>query len=210
MPIPYYAAAALLLMATPVCAQGFAPDDLPASTGRVAQYSLTPRGDVDGLILEDGTEIHLPPHLGPQLIQVVKPGDVVAIRGLRARAIPMVQAVEITNQATGRSVTDSPGAPAAPPPDLGTLHPISVAGTIRSQLHGPKGDLNGVLLSDGTMIHLPPGDAARLASLLQPGAPLAVVGNGLSSPLGQVVAATRIGATPDQTTPLAEDKDHHR
>ena len=31
------------------------PAQLPAIQGKVAEYSLTPRGDVDGLILADGT-----------------------------------------------------------------------------------------------------------------------------------------------------------
>ncbi len=57
---------------------------------------------MDGLILDDGTEVHLPPHLGAQLVAAVKPGDVVTIHGLRARAVPMVQAVSITNDATGK------------------------------------------------------------------------------------------------------------
>jgi hypothetical protein len=33
------------------------PSQLPAIQGKVAEYSLTPRGDVDGLILVDGTEV---------------------------------------------------------------------------------------------------------------------------------------------------------
>src|SRR5579859_121496 len=82
------------------------PSQLPAFHGNVAQYSLTPRGDVDGLILTDGTEVHLPPHLGPQLVFVAKPGDGVTVHGLRARAIPMVQALSVTNDATGNVVTD--------------------------------------------------------------------------------------------------------
>ena len=55
------------------------PNQLPAIQGKVAEYSLTPRGDVDGLILADGTEIHLPPRLGTQLVYAVKPGDAVTI-----------------------------------------------------------------------------------------------------------------------------------
>src|SRR5437016_10254883 len=39
------------------------PAQLPATRGTVKQYTLTPRGDVDGLILSDGTEVKLPPHL---------------------------------------------------------------------------------------------------------------------------------------------------
>jgi hypothetical protein len=49
------------------------PDQLPAIQGTVAEYSLTPRGDVDGLIMTDGTEVHLPPHLGTQLVFAVNP-----------------------------------------------------------------------------------------------------------------------------------------
>jgi hypothetical protein len=32
---------------------------LPETKGIVKQYTLTPRGDVDGLILNDGTEVKL-------------------------------------------------------------------------------------------------------------------------------------------------------
>ena len=82
---------------------------------RSVQYSLTPRGDVDGLILTDGTEVHLPPHLGTQLVFAVRPGDDVTIHGLRARAIPMVQAMSVSNDATGSTVTDNgPGDPRGP------------------------------------------------------------------------------------------------
>ena len=83
------------------------PAQLPAIQGKVAQYSLTPRGDVDGLILADGTEVRTPPHLGTQLVGAVKPGDAVTIRGLRARNLPLVQAMQVSNDAGGPSVTDT-------------------------------------------------------------------------------------------------------
>jgi hypothetical protein len=96
--------------ATAVLAQGlgaFEPNQFPAVQGKVAQYSLTPRGDVDGLILDDGTEVHLPPHLGTQLVFTVKPGDQVTVRGLKARDIPTVDAASVTNDATHQTVTDT-------------------------------------------------------------------------------------------------------
>src|SRR5712675_2859134 len=58
---------------------------LPESRGTVRQYTLTPRGDVDGLILSDGTEVKLPPHLTGQVVFAIRPGDQVSIRGLHAR-----------------------------------------------------------------------------------------------------------------------------
>src|SRR5262245_38048973 len=116
------------------------PQQLPALQGKVARHSLTPRGDVDGLILEDGTEIHLPPHLGAQLVFTVKPGDRITVHGLKARAIAMVQAISVTNDATGATVIDNgPGGPPGPR-DSGTY--LSAQGHIKTQLHGPRGDFN--------------------------------------------------------------------
>ena len=167
------------------------PAQLPAIQGKVAEYSLTPRGDVDGLILADGTEVHTPPHLGTQIVYAVKPGDAVTVRGLKARAIAMVQALSVRNDATGATVTDT-GA-GGPPGPHGMQQALSATGRIKAQLHGPRGDLNGALLEDGTIVRLPPPEAERLASTLAVGATLTVQGSGLQGPLGRVIEARSIG-----------------
>jgi hypothetical protein len=171
------------------------PSQLPAIQGKVADYSLTPRGDVDGLILADGTEVHLPPHLGTQLVYAVKPGDAVTIRGLKARAIPMVQAMSVKNDATGSTVTDNGAGGRHGERDA--QQALSVTGRIKAQLHGPRGDLNGALLEDGTIVRLPPPEAQRQASTLAAGAPLTVQGDGFEGPLGRVIEARSVG--PDAT-----------
>ena len=104
------------------------PAGLPATKGTVARYSLAPRGDVDGLILGDGTEVHLPPHLGTQLVYAVRPGDAVTVRGLRALRLPLVSALSVTNDATGATVTDN-----GPPPPPGKRGPREVAGGLGSR-----------------------------------------------------------------------------
>ncbi len=167
------------------------PAQLPAIRGRVAEYSLTPRGDVDGLILADGTEVHLPPHLGTQLVYAVKPGDAVTIRGLKARAIPMVRAMSVKNDATGDTVTET-GA-GGPPGSRDAQQTLNATGRIKAQLHGPRGDLNGVLLEDGTIVRLPPPEATRLAAVLTAGAAVTVQGQGIEGPLGRVIEARSIG-----------------
>ncbi|MGA8655986.1 MAG: hypothetical protein WB586_07525 [Chthoniobacterales bacterium] len=43
--------------------------------GTVLQCLLNPRGEVDGLLLEDGTFIKFPPYWGTELAQVAKPND---------------------------------------------------------------------------------------------------------------------------------------
>lgn len=199
------------------------PAQLPATKGKVAQYSLTPRGDVDGLILDDGTEIHFPPHLGTQLVFLVKPGDSVTVNGLKARNVAMVMALQITNDATGKSVADSgppprehgpgpaapgPGRPGGPGPMGQTLE---AQGVVKAQLHGPRGDLNGVLLQDGTIVRLPPPEAQRREAALAVGKTVFVQGDGLASPLGRVVAARTIGTSAQDATalPMPPPRDRH-
>ena len=177
------------------------PSQLPAVQGKVAEYSLTPRGDVDGLILADGTEVHLPPHLGTQLVYAVKPGDEVTVRGLKARAIAMVQAMSVKNDTTGNTVTDN-GA-GGPPGPHNAQQALSATGRIKAQLHGPRGDLNGTLLADGTIIRLPPPEAERLASTLTVGASLTVQGSGIEGPLGRVIEARSIGPDSAHLTQVA-------
>lgn len=169
---------------------------LPETRGTVRQYTLTPRGDVDGLILTDGTEVKLPPHLTGQIVFAVRPGDAVSIRGLRARAIPLIDASSITNVASGKSVVDNG------PPDRAD-HEQSVSGRIASTLHGKRGEINGALLEDGTVLRLPPPEAERLADWLRPGQTVAVRGDVLDSALGRVIDVRALGSSPEQMTELA-------
>jgi hypothetical protein len=195
------------------------PAQLPAIQGKVAQYSLTPRGDVDGLILADGTEVRMPPHLGAQLAQAVKPGDAVTIRGLRARNLPLVQAMQVSNDAGGATVTDTgpgdgPGGKGgrdearARGPGGPDQQALTAQGRVKAALHGRRGEVNGALLEDGTIIRLPPPEAQRLAAQIAPGTTVYVQGAGYAGPLGRVVAARAIGPDASSTTAVAAPPRH--
>jgi len=198
------------------------PAQLPAIQGKVAQYSLTPRGDVDGLILADGTEVRMPPHLGAQLAQAVKPGDAVTIRGLRARNLPLVQAMQVSNDAGGATVTDTgpgngPGGKGgkggrdearARGPGGPDQQALTAQGRVKAALHSRRGEVNGALLEDGTIIRLPPPEAQRLAAQIAPGTTVYVQGAGYAGPLGRVVAARAIGPDASTTTAVAAPPRH--
>jgi hypothetical protein len=188
------------------------PHQLPAQRGQVLQFTLTPRGVIDGLILADGTEVKTPPHLSTEIAYCVKPGDTVTIHGLRAAALPLVQAVSITDDQIGRTVIDdgplgpARGLSAPPPPTVLTggrsagLNALfsgltEAKGRVRMSLHGPQGELNGALLVDGTVLRLPPPQAYRFATLLQPGETLVAEGVGLATPIGRVLEVQQIGAS---------------
>jgi hypothetical protein len=175
------------------------PSQLPETRGTVKQYTLTPRGDVDGFILNDGTEVELPPHLTSQIIFAVRPGDAVAIRGLKARALPLIDAASVTTLVSGATVADSgpPGGPGREETEQ------TVGGKVAATLHGRRGEVNGAVLEGGTILRLPPPEAERMQALLQPGVTVAARGAGLSTALGTVIDVRAIGSTPEQLTELA-------
>lgn len=174
------------------------PQQLPRQQGQVQQFTLTPRGDIDGLILTDGTEVKTPPHLSTQIAYSIKPGDTVLVHGLRAAALPLVQAVSITDEATGRTVIDN----SSPPPGRGPIGPAlglsEVQGRVRTPLHGPRGDVNGALLEDGTILRLPAPEAERFATLLQAGQTVVAEGVAIANPIGKVLEVRQIGNSRDQ------------
>jgi hypothetical protein len=172
---------------------------LPETKGAVKQYTLTPRGDVDGLLLNDGTEVKLPAHLSAQIVYAVRPGDAVSIRGLKARALPLVDAASITNDATSTTVVDN-----GPPNGPGrAAAETTLSGKISTVLHGKRGEVNGAALENGTMLRLPPPEAERMQSLLQQGQTVAARGVSLVTPFGTVVDVRAIGRSAEQLTELA-------
>jgi len=191
------------------------PQQLPVHKGQVQQFTLTPRGDIDGLILTDGTEVKTPPHLSTEIAYSMKPGDPVTIHGLHAAALPLIQAVSITDEANGRTVIDNgppgprrgPGVPPAPVlgsggQAAGPAAPIpgqlEAQGRVRMTLHGPRGEVNGALLDDGTILRLPPPEAYRFAALLQPGQLLNAEGIGITNAIGRVIEVQELGSSRDQ------------
>jgi len=76
-------------------------------------------------------------------------------------------------------------------------------GVVKAQLHSPRGDVDGVLLQDGTIVRLPPPEAQKFAAELAPGKPLFVQGFGYEGVLGKIIAAHALGADKDHTQPVA-------
>ncbi len=202
------AATASLALAVPAFAQGagpFDPNQLPAVSGKVASYTVTPRGDVDGFLLADGVEVHVPPFDSTALVYAVRPGDAVTVHGLRTRNGAMVAAMSVTNDATHATVN-------VEPPRWGHHwfgQKLHATGSIKEPLHDPRGIVNGVLLSDGTQVRMPPRDAAHMAALLAVGKTITVQGVGYQGPLGRMIAARAIGPDAQHMTRIEPPHPRH-
>jgi hypothetical protein len=191
------------------------PDCLPRTEGNVERFLVNPHGEIDGVILNGASEttfVHVPPHLSAEIEAAIKIGDAIGVRGLRPRGTSMIAAVAMT-AADGRAIVDhgpsgkrdehKRGEESRKPGRPSRMKDMNAAGKVRMSLHAPKGELRGALLDDGSIVRLAPGQAHRFAALLQPGASLAVRGDGIETPHGRVVEVREIGSDPGDLT-LAE------
>ncbi|MCP3722949.1 hypothetical protein M3I53_07370 [Paraburkholderia sp. CNPSo 3272] len=174
------------------------PACLPETRGRVSRFLVNPHGDVDGMILDGHLQVHLPPHLGRALTRTVKEGDRIRVRGIKPRGANIIAAVLVT-AANGRQILDEgPGhAPAA------AAHrrdkPMEASGEVQQPLYGPKGELRGALLTDGTSLRMPPHAADALADYLRPGVHVQIWGRGLSTRHGKTIEVSDIAELVDST-----------
>ncbi|MFA4142076.1 hypothetical protein P2C94_22590, partial [Xanthomonas perforans] len=75
----------------------------------------------------------------------------------------------------------------------GQLTPLQSDGTIQRLVYGPAGEVNGALVSDGTVVRMPPHLALQFADLLRVGEPLSASGFGVATPDGRAIEATQLG-----------------
>ncbi len=176
--------------------------------GTVSQYMMNPDGLVDGVLLSDNTIVRFPPHMSQQLIQAVKPKDLVDVDGF-SEYQGTIHAASITDSATQLSVIDIPPSAQNPPPGRGeeVRQSVSATGTIKVLTHGGSGEIDGAVLDNGTIVHFSPAVGVHYANLFQVGAPLAAVGNGTINAYGRSLEATSIGPSADhlQTVTTIDD-----
>jgi hypothetical protein len=190
-----------------------APPDRPTQAtsvrGTVSQYMMNPDGMVDGILLSDNTIVRMPPHLSRQLVETVKPQDLVIVDGFTENQ-GTIHATTITNPASQQSVVDTPPSPQNPPPGprQEMRQPISATGTIKVLTHAARGEMDGAVLDNGTIVHFPPPVGAQYSNLFQVGAPLAAAGFGTINTYGRSLEATSIGPSADhmQTVTAIDDR----
>lgn len=184
------------------------PDYLPVTRGTLDRFVLNPHGDIDGLLLADGTEIHTPPHLSSALARALKPRDKLEVRGVAVRGADVLVAVAIDPAHGKRIVDKGPGADHEKPKAQDDGSRWAYEGHIERLLHGPKGNVHGALLDDGVIVRFPPHAAPELGRLLTVGKPVAVEGRWIDTAHGAVVHADAIGATADAVKPMPKKPKH--
>lgn len=185
------------------------PDFLPETRGTLARFLLNPKADIDGLLLTDGTEVHTPPHLSAALLKALAPGSALTIRGLKPRGVDMLVALAIDPDGGARILDEGPHGPhAKPKPKPPAAKPAKPqhaqhSGTITRLLHGPHGQVHGVLLDDAVTVRFPPHAAGAFAKQLVLGKLLSAEGELTTTPHGVLMHAHALGAKPATLTEIA-------
>jgi hypothetical protein len=187
------------------------PDSLSPVKSKVDRFLFNPRADADGMLLVNGTEAHFPPHLSKKVLKAIQPGDSVTLYGVKPRGADMIACIAIES-AKGERIDDT-GPPAKAKKkkhakknghgDDAGLARVEIEDTVERTLHGPKGEVRGVLLSSGCIVRFPPHAADGARTLLRPGATLAVRGEARTVSDTEVVEARAWGKSKSHMKPLA-------
>jgi hypothetical protein len=169
----------LLLLSASIQAKAEPPGDGQSKTveGKVERLTTAPRGEIDGAVLDDGTTVHWPPHLGDRIGEVVAKGDRVRATG-RMETGPEgdthLEIRSIKNLSTDVSFDrsdDGPPPKRGPRPKLGPRDGESktVEGKVNRLTTAPRGETDGAVFDDGTTVHWPPHLGDRIGKLVAKG-----------------------------------------
>jgi hypothetical protein len=176
---------------------------LPSSTieGKVTRYLITPMGDVEGVLLDSGTVAKLPPHMGKELVGAVKIGDAVSIEGVREKENTSFRVYSITDNQSKQTLVkrDKKWTEVNMPAVVRSmgLKELTADGSVQTILTGPRGDPNGVILDNGTIVRFRREAVYAASAQMKVGARLAAKGYGTENEYGRAIEANAIGDTPE-------------
>ncbi|HUP92561.1 MAG TPA: hypothetical protein VM074_09970 [Solimonas sp.] len=155
---------------------------------------MTPLGQIEGLLLDGDIQVHFPAAMGERVALQIRRGDVIGVTG---RIVPdgSIDALRIVRP-DGRQIARRVPALGPRPVQDGVLplNSLEARGVVELLLHGPGGEVTGVLLSDGTVVHLPAHLLRMMEPPLAPGMQLSISGYGLQTTRGRAIEATAIAA----------------
>jgi hypothetical protein len=141
--------------------------------GTVQRFTTAKKGEVDGVVLDDGTLVHWPPHQEGRFKNVVKQGDRIRVMGrteVGKKGDKRFEVETLANLTTQQAVDLVDG------PDARATGGQTVRGTVQRSTIAKKGAVDGLILEDGTWVHWPPHLESRFAGVASKGDRIRVTG----------------------------------
>lgn len=177
----------------------------PVAQATASRLLINPFGEVDGVLLDTGTIVTFPPHMSVQLAAAIKAGDPVVVKGY-LETPTQIKGYVITNTRSNQTVMTQPKPPAGAkmPPHLrgAGLKEMSAQGEVRHLRYGGRGEVNGLILADGTIVRFPREASFQLASLLRIGQAIVASGYGTQNEFGRALEVTALGPQGQTPPPL--------
>lgn len=176
----------------------------PTLTGSVKTFLSNPHGDVDGLILQDGTQINFAPRPAAAIREVISANDRVEVQAVAESTSEnnkFFRADKITNLTNSKTI-DAMTPPMAPPRPVmpetkkertqAGLKPFSVKGTVNSQIYNPEGEVRGVVLQDNTVVLFSPNVMDHKPANINVGDNFRASGYGTQNAYGKSIEASEV------------------
>lgn len=178
----------------------------PAAQGKVSRLLVNPFGEVDGLLLDTGTLITFPKHMGEQLASTVKLGDTVEVKGY-SEAENQIKAYVITNARSNQPLMVQPKPPKGimeMPKHLRSvgLQAMNAQGEIQYLYYGKHGEINGLILADGTIVRFSREASFQFAPMFKVGQSISASGYGTKNQYGRAFEATALGPVGQALQPV--------
>lgn len=158
--------------------------------GVVKRFTTDDRGDINGMVLDNGTIVRWWPHLGKRFLAMVSKGDSVRVTGQVAtpeRGVSALMAETITNLKTNvKRLNDD-----TPPPPVAALSKTAV-GRVVKYTTTSIGRIDGLVMSDGTVVHWPLALEKRFTSILARGNEIEASGPLKTTPRGDTFLMARV------------------
>ncbi|WP_170172440.1 hypothetical protein [Hymenobacter rigui] len=180
-------------------------------SGTLTSYATNPEGLYDGFLTNingTATQVHFPPHMAKALMAATKPGQTVKFEAVAGPGFPPPASASATASASAPrlelvSVGEGAAAlqltpPVRPEATAAAATATTVSGTITQLRTDARGQLRGMVLSDNTLLLVPPHVGEQLADKLKVGA--SIQATALSMPQAEgVVAADALRRLRTQT-----------
>lgn len=173
--------------------------------GQIQRMLRDPMGNVDRLLLADGTLVRLRPDGSTAGLTV---GQTVKIDGRGHGKHVFAQSIATPS---GAPLYAAPDAPPTPPAERPKLEDVEVSATITSALRDPRGNVEVLLLSDGSTVTVRGRLAHEASSALVEGSKVRVRGKGGRYADGASLFATEVTLSSGETITQPEHgpKGHH-
>lgn len=162
---------------TPPPPPNAALQQVTAYQGKVVRMDENDDYVYDGFILlnsSDSMLVKFPPHLGTQVISVVKPGATVTVNGVERitpRGEKEIRMLSIN--ASGKTIAD---AGVSPQETLPAETYVSATAKISQLQTSREGEANGLILDSKTILRIPPHVARQLGNSIAVGASISYTG----------------------------------